>query len=145
MQKAAGIDPDKLIFELQKILFPVDVLIIMKGERLEQALRKIIALREEFCGDLKALDVRGLIKVRETETMFLAAEMTVKASLMREETRPNIFYREDYPDPDNVNWLKWITVQKSSGDNMEFSFEKIPLNSYKFKPRDKPFEQSIGT
>lgn len=136
MQKETGMDPDKLIFELQKILFPVDVLIIMKGERLEQALGKIIALREEFSGALKAVDVRGLIKVRETETMLLAAEMTVKASLMRKETRPNIFCREDYPEPDNVNWLKWITVQKGSGGNMEFCLANIPFNSYKFKPRD---------
>jgi late competence protein required for DNA uptake (superfamily II DNA/RNA helicase) len=31
---------------------------------------------------------------------------------MRQETRENIFYREDFPAPDNENWLKWILVEK---------------------------------
>lgn len=134
MKKENGLDPDNLTIKLQKILFPVDVLIVMRGEKLEQALKNVIDLKEEFADGLKAGDVRGLIKVRETQTMLLAAEMALKAALMREETRPNIFYRKDYPETDNVSWLKWITVQKGAGEDIEFAFESIPFNRYKFKP-----------
>lgn len=136
VQNENGVNPDKVVYKLQEILFPVDVLIVMKDESLKRALEKVVALKDEFAGQLKADDVRGLMKVRETQTMLLAAEMTLKASMMRTESRPNIFYREDYPDTDNTHWLKWITVKKGSGEGMEFSFENIPFDRYKFKPGD---------
>jgi succinate dehydrogenase/fumarate reductase flavoprotein subunit len=78
--------------------------------------------------------MRSLIRAREAQTMVLSAEMTLRASLLREETRESIFYREDYPSPDNENGLKWIVVQKSSEGEMEFSTEKIPFDHYRFKP-----------
>jgi succinate dehydrogenase/fumarate reductase flavoprotein subunit len=89
---------------------------------------------------MKASGTRDLIKARETQTMVLSAEMTLRASMMRKETRENIFYREDYPNPDNAKWLKWIVVQKGSNGNMEFSTEDIPFDKYKSRPGsgDKP-------
>lgn len=125
-QKETGINPDRVVYKLQEILFPVDVLILMKEESLARALEKVIALKEEVTGKFKADDVRGLMKVRETQTMLLAAEMTLTAARMRKESRPNIFYREDYPETDNDNWLKWITVNKGA-QGMEFSLQDIPL------------------
>ena len=135
-QKETGINPDRVVYKLQEILFPVDVLIVMKEENLKSALKRVIALKEEFIGQFKADDVRGLAKIRETETMLLAAEMTLKASLKRQETRRNIFYREDYPETDNTRWLKWITVTKASGGGMDFAFENVPFDRYKFKPEE---------
>ncbi len=87
---------------------------------------------------MAAGDTRTLIKARETETMVLSAEMTLRASLMRQETRENIFYREDYPKPDNENWLKWIIVEKGQDGDMKFSTEEIPLGRYKFQPPSHP-------
>jgi succinate dehydrogenase/fumarate reductase flavoprotein subunit len=78
--------------------------------------------------------MRDLIKARETQTMVLSAEMTLRASIMRKETRENIFYREDYPNPDNVKWLKWIVVQKGSDGDIKFLTEDIPFDKYKFRP-----------
>jgi succinate dehydrogenase/fumarate reductase flavoprotein subunit len=132
--KKSGHAPDDLVREIQKILFPVDVLIIMKEAKLRNALEQILKLREEKLPNMVARDTRTLIKARETETMVLSAEMTLRASLMRQETRENIFYREDYPNADNENWLKWIMVEKGQDGDMKFSTEDMPFETYKFRP-----------
>jgi succinate dehydrogenase/fumarate reductase flavoprotein subunit len=134
LERESGVDPDRLIRDLQEILFPVDVLIIMAGGRLTKTLNQVLHLKEEKLPCLKASDMRSLIRAREAQTMVLSAEMTLRASLLRKETRENIFYREDYPLPDNESGLKWIVVQKGREGEMEFSTEKIPFDHYRFKP-----------
>jgi succinate dehydrogenase/fumarate reductase flavoprotein subunit len=61
--------------------------------------------------------------------------MTLRASILRRETRPSILYRDDYPLVDNANWLKWITVEKTGDGGMKFSTEGIPFEKYKFRPQ----------
>ena len=134
MDISSGTDPDKLVLELQKILFPVDVLIIQSEPKLRNALSRVMTLKEEKIPSLHATDTRVLIKSKETQTMVLSAEMTLRAAMMRKETRENIFYREDYPEPDNRNWLKWIVVEKGKEGEMIFTTEDIPFDQYKFKP-----------
>jgi succinate dehydrogenase / fumarate reductase flavoprotein subunit len=133
-KRVSGVEPDRLIRELQEVLFPVDVLIIMAGPRLRKALDRVLHLKEEELPVLKAPDVRSLIRAREAQTMVLSAEMTLRASLMREETRQSIFCREDHHALDNENWLKWIVVQKGRGGEMEFNTEEIPFDQYRFSP-----------
>ena len=67
---------------------------------------------------------------------MLSAEMTLKASMMRKETRENIFYREDYNTVDNQNWLKWIIAAKDHDGEIYFSTEDIPFEKYAFKPEN---------
>lgn len=133
-ERESGISPDTIIRELQQVLFPVDVLIILSEPKLKEALKRVMELKERKLPQSRATDVRGLIKSREAETMILSAEMTLKASLTRQETRESIFYREDYPNQDNENWLKWIVVEKGRGGEMIFETEKIPFEKYPFKP-----------
>jgi succinate dehydrogenase/fumarate reductase flavoprotein subunit len=135
--KKGGFDADRVTLQLQKILFPVHVLISMCAKSLQAALDEVGALRAEVSGSFAAREVRELVKARETETMLLAAEMTLKASLMREETRPNLFYREDYPEPDDDRWLKWIVVERGAEGDMLFSAEHVPFPRYRFRPPDR--------
>src|SRR5271157_256295 len=134
LKKRSGVDPDDLVHKLQKILFPADVLIIMSESRLKTALGQVLTLKEEQLPQLKAKETRTLIKVKETQTMILSAEMSLRAALMRKETRENIFYREDFPHPDNGNWLKWILVQKDKDGEMRFSTRAIPFERYNLRP-----------
>lgn len=134
LQIEKGVDPDTLVHDLQKILFPVDTLIIMSEAKLQAALDKVMTLKGEKLPRLCGSDVRYLIKAKETQTMMLSAEMTLKASMMRKETRENIFYREDYKEADNKNWLKWIFVEKADDGGIEFLTEDIPFDSYPFRP-----------
>ena len=137
MTRESGVDPDKLVRRIQEVLFPVDVLIIMAGPKLAHALEEITKLRDEEMPLLKASDTRTLIKSKETQTMLLSAEMSLRAALMREETRENIFYRDDFPTPDNGNWLKWILVQKGLDGGMTFTTRDVPFEQYPFKPGNK--------
>ncbi len=129
-----SVDPDDLIHELQKILFPVDALIIMSEPKLQHALDQVLTLKVEKLPCLQAADVRTLIKVKETQTMMLSAEMTLMAAMMRKETRENIFYREDNNEVDNKNWLKWIFAEKGHDGEIHFSTEDIPFEKYPFQP-----------
>lgn len=51
------------------------------------------------------------------ENMLLVGRMAVSASLMRKESR-GVFYRSDYPQRDDENWLKNIVIHNNNG-NME--------------------------
>ncbi len=136
LKSEQGVDPDSLVHEIQKILFPVDVLIIMSESKLQNALDQILTMKAERLPSLMATDVRTLIKAKEAQTMMLSAEMTLKASMMRKETRENIFYREDYNAVDNKNWLKWIFAAKGPDGEINFSIADIPFGKYPFKPGD---------
>ena len=138
-----GVDPDMVVHELQKILFPAEVLIVMREAHLENALENIIRLRDEKMDCLGAADTRALIKAKEVQTMLLSAEMTLKASIMRQETRESIYVREDFEQPDNQNWLKWILVEKEADGGMSFTTEKIPFERYMFRP-DKGISNSTN-
>jgi len=129
-----GVDPDDLVHDLQKILFPVDALIIMSEPKLQHALDKVLTLKAEKLPRLQAADVRTLIKTKESQTMMLSAEMTLMAAMMRKETRENIFYREDNNEVDNKNWLKWIFAEKGHDGDIHFSTEDIPFEKYPFQP-----------
>ncbi len=142
--RESGVDPDKLVRRIQEILFPVDVLIIMTASRLKQALDEVTRLTEEELPRLKASDTRTLIKSKETQTMLLSADMSLRAALMREETRENIFYRDDFPTPDNDRWLKWILVQKGADGGINFTFRDVPFEQYPFKP-DKASQVTVSS
>lgn len=137
IERDKGMDPEDLVHELQKILFPVDVLIIMSEPKLQKALDQVLKLKEQKLPLLKATDTRTLIKTKEAQTMLLSAEMTLKASMMRKETRENIFYREDYPEADNEKWLKWIFAEKGRGEEILFSTQNVPFEKYPFKPENE--------
>ncbi|MFH1122170.1 MAG: FAD-binding protein, partial [Pseudomonadota bacterium] len=134
LENENGEDPDALVHALQKILFPAHILIIMSEPNLRSALEKVVGLKREKLPQTKASDLRTLIKTKETQTMFLSAEMTLRAALMRKETRESIYYREDFKESDNLNWLKWIIVEKGKDGEMHFSTEDIPFDRYKFRP-----------
>lgn len=136
LKNEKGTKADEVVYQLQKTLFPADVLIIMSDPKLQTALEDVTAIKDEMVPSLEAGDIRTLVKVKEARTMVLAAEMSLRAALMRKETRPNIFYREDYPSCDNTNWLKWIIVEKGSDEKMNFFTRDIPFSEYKFKPQE---------
>ena len=65
---------------------------------------------------LKAEDFHDLLACHEAEAMVLSAEMQFKGASMRKESR-GWFLREDYPQMDNENWLKWIVCENNRRSN----------------------------
>ena len=81
---------------------------------------------------LMAREGHGLSKCIEAQGIVLNAEMMHRAALMRTESRGS-FYREDYPERDDKNWLKWIIVKQEAG-KMTVSPEPVPIEIYRYKP-----------
>lgn len=63
---------------------------------------------------------------------FSPQKCQFKGASMRKESR-GWFLREDYPQMDNENWLKWIVCENKDGE-MEFSTEDVPIETYQVQP-----------
>ena len=127
-----GREPFDLIVEIQKTIFRDDVLILKNETALREALGRIEQLRDEWVPQLGARDAHYLTRLEEVRNMALIAELMLKASLMRTESRAS-HYREDYPARNDTDWMKWIVVQKKDG-KVSFRTEPLPLDRYRFKP-----------
>ena len=76
---------------------------------------------------LRVADRHELRLEHETSNMILSAEMKLKASIMRTESRCS-HYRLDYPNMDDENWQAWINIFK--GPDGEMKFEKQAFGSW---------------
>jgi succinate dehydrogenase/fumarate reductase flavoprotein subunit len=127
-----GTSPDQVLAELQKVVFPYDVMILKSEARLKDALDRVEEIKDRLVSRMAATDVRQLMRLAETRSIALAMELFLRASLLRTETRAS-HYREDYPKRDNEHWLKWLMV-RDKGGSPDFSLVPVPLSSYKYKP-----------
>jgi len=120
----AQAESDRILRDLQQIMFAYDVGILKRGDRLEQALVKVTALAQQFEA-VAAPHVHELVRLKETEAMLLAARLILGASLYRTESRLSHF-REDYEKRNDADWLCWVDV--TDADNAPvFSKTPIPL------------------
>jgi len=122
LKPTAEAQSDRILRDLQQIMFAYDVGILKRADRLEQARAQINSLSREF-EDIAAPHVHELVRLKETEAMLLAARMILGASLMRTESRLSHF-REDYELRDDQNWLAWVDIAERNG---EFTFDRTPV------------------
>jgi succinate dehydrogenase/fumarate reductase flavoprotein subunit len=123
--------PGDAISALQEVIAPIKYNLRRNNERLNESIDRVKELNEKI-PELTAKDLHYLSKCHEVKSMVLCAELTFRAALMREESRGSHF-REDYPNRDDKNWLKWIII-KQDGDKMKLSTKPIPIDKYKIKP-----------
>lgn len=124
--RGGSLTPGEVITRLQRAVFPYEVCILKKEDRLERALGEVLAVREECLGAAAVPDLHQLVKLLEAGNMLLAAEMFLRASLVRKESRKD-HYREDYPERDDENWLRWTELEKAGG-GMRLSQEHIGID-----------------
>jgi succinate dehydrogenase/fumarate reductase flavoprotein subunit len=113
LEETATAQSDRLLRELQTIMFDCEISIWKHEERLGEALGRIEALGDEVAA-LGAPDTHELVRLKETEAMVLAAGIILRASLMRTETRLSHF-REDYETRNDADWLAWIDATEKNG------------------------------
>ncbi|WP_321329857.1 FAD-binding protein [uncultured Ilyobacter sp.] len=123
-----GYSPGWVEHLIQGVLTPYYVLYIKEKNRLESALTMVEFYREHFIPRLKAKDLHDLRKAHEVKNMLLNAEMKLRSSLFRTESRGN-HYREDYPESDDKNWLAWVVIKRNNKGEMEL--EKFNRDDYK--------------
>jgi succinate dehydrogenase/fumarate reductase flavoprotein subunit len=133
LDKAEGASPIKVIEFIQKAMAPVEQSVWMHKERMEKAMG-FVNEAKKLAPQMKAKDWHELLSCREAEAMVLSAEMHYKASEMRKESR-GWFLREDYPEMDNANWLKWIIVENKGGE-MTLSTKDIPIAGWPAQPHN---------
>lgn len=129
--RESGSEAKDVIRLIQKAIGPMEQSVYMSGHRIAVAMRYVEKARG-LAKELKADDFHGLISCHEAEAMVLSAEMQFRAAEMRKESR-GWFLREDYPEMDNDNWLKWIIVRNQNGE-MTFHTEDVPYEKWPVKP-----------
>jgi succinate dehydrogenase/fumarate reductase flavoprotein subunit len=131
LQRESGIAPTELVHAIQEAVAPIKYSNWRSEERMKEALGMVLDVRAKL-PELKARDTHDLAACNEAKSMALCAEMFYRASLERKESR-GWFVREDFPETDNVNWLKWIILKDKDGE-MTLSTEDIPIERYSIKP-----------
>ena len=131
LQRSQGLLPQDAIKELDGIVSPVENGFSRTKDRMEKVLSRLQGVRQK-CSQLYAKDSHGLMKCNEAKSMAVCLEIVFNAALARTESRA-YHYREDYPERDDKNWLKWIIVKQEAGKTV-LSTEPVPVDKYKFKP-----------
>lgn len=127
LKREAGYGPAWVTQTLQSVVIPNFVLYIKKENMLKAALAYVEELRDHHVPLLRAADMHELRLAHETTNMIISAEMKLRASIMRKESRCS-HYRLDYPDLDDENWRAWINLFKSPDGSMQL--EKQPFDSW---------------
>ncbi len=131
LSREKGVAALDLIHDVQDAMTPVKYSNFKSEQRMKEALDMVLAVKHKLPA-LKAEDPHELARCNEAESMALCAEMFYRASLTRKESR-GWFFREDYPETDDTNWLKWIILEEQEGE-MVISTEDIPIERYPIKP-----------
>ena len=127
LKREAGYGPAWVTQTLQGIMMPNFVLYIKKENLMRGALAYVEELRDHHVPMLRAANFHELRLAHETANMIVSAEMKLRASLMRTESRCS-HYRLDYPEMDEENWQAWINIYK--GEDGRMQFEKQPFDSW---------------
>ena len=123
LKTAATAESDRILRDLQAVMFSWDIGILKREDRLNAAFNRVAALAEEF-KELAAPHTHELVRLKETEAMLMAARFILGASLFRTESRLSHF-REDHDARDDANWLVWVDVTES-GNGPAFSKTPVP-------------------
>jgi succinate dehydrogenase/fumarate reductase flavoprotein subunit len=127
----AGMAAPEMVRAVQDVMAPVGYSIYKRADRMNEALGKVLALKEQV-PTLAAGDTHYLAACHVAESMVLGAEMFYRASLAREESR-GWHLREDFPARDDASFLKWIELTDAGGE-MTLSFKDVPVADYPLRP-----------
>jgi succinate dehydrogenase/fumarate reductase flavoprotein subunit len=124
LKRQGGFSPSWVLDLLKNTLVPYFTLIIKHEDRLKAALTQIEFYRDQLVPKLRAEDAHELRLAIEAKNLVCNAEMKLRASLERKESR-GTHYREDYPRRDDDEFLSWIKIKDENG-RMTLSREPVP-------------------
>jgi len=83
-------------------------------EFLREGLERLASV-EKRIGEVYAATVRDLFSKRDLENVALLLKAILRGSILRKESRGS-FFRKDFPDQDNKNWLKNTCYRLEKGE-----------------------------
>lgn len=141
LERRGGFTSGWLTQVLHSLTVPYYILQVKHGERLQAALTFVEFLNNHLVPKLMAKDAHELRMAQETKNMALIAEMILRASLFRTESRGNHF-REDYPRRDDPTWLAWVKIKNEQG---KMKLYKEPIPKKWWPDLSKPYEERYPT
>jgi succinate dehydrogenase/fumarate reductase flavoprotein subunit len=131
MGRSGDTDAAEVTYRIHDAIVPMKYSRQREAGRLKEALGIVREARENLAR-VGAADHHDLARYHSAESMAMAAEFTFRTALMREESRAGHF-REDFPQRDDNNWFKWITIRKEQ-DTARLATLPVPVNSYRLHP-----------
>lgn len=131
----SGFDANWARDVLHSIMAPYWVSVAKTEETLLAALTQVTYMRDHVIPRLAARTSHDLRLCIEMKHKVLSAEMKLRASLARKESRGN-HYRADVPYRDDENFLCYVTVQKAA-DGM--TVDQVPLPEEWVGDRTQPY------
>ncbi|MDR1574177.1 MAG: FAD-binding protein [Clostridiales Family XIII bacterium] len=135
-ERQGGYGPRWVIQLLQNTMLPYFVSYIKKEDRLQAALTVVMFMQEHLIPMVFAKDYHELRLAHEAKNMVLSAEMRLRSSSFRKESRGN-HYREDYPRRNDPDWLAWTKIKEDHG---EMRLEKAPVPQEWLPDLSVPYE-----
>jgi len=122
---------------MKKIMFD-DMGIFRSGKGMQNALKIIRELKERYqhvtVTDTGRIFNMELINVWELGNLLDLAELTTVSAIARTESRGG-HSREDYPDRDDMNWLKHTLAFVDDQGGIELKYKPVVLTKYEPKVR----------
>ena len=132
-----GYDPNWARDILQSLMAPFWVLVVKSEPMLRSALNYVEYMRDHIVPKLSAATSHDLRLCIEMKHKVLSAELKLRASLARCESR-GTHYREDYPYRDDSSFLCYLTQRKTAEGII---MEKIPVPEEWTGDRSLPYEK----
>ncbi len=113
-----------LLRKFQHIMFKPQMGLRKTRESMERGLESLTTFARGEMPSLYVASPHDAVKAHELENMVQMAELYLRSSVLRTETRYSHRHME-YPLPDNENWLKFINWQKSKDGPPEKTYEPV--------------------